>query len=93
MNCRLDNLRWGTSQDNHDDQKKHGTVRGGENVGTAKLTNQQVDQIRLLKGKFLQREIAVMFNTCQTNVSAIHREVSHTAESRAGRGLRGIQEK
>lgn len=42
----LSNLRWATKKDNADDRKRHGTHRVGEQVTGAKLTWEQVDQLR-----------------------------------------------
>jgi hypothetical protein len=44
-NClddRASNLEWGTSQENSDDMRRHGTWLHGEPVHTAKLTHQDV---------------------------------------------------
>lgn len=45
-NNRLDNLLWGTVQENSDDRLAHGTQVRGEKVGIAKLTEQQVQEIK-----------------------------------------------
>ena len=41
-----DHLELGTSQDNHDDMKRDGTVLKGEKHPNAKFTRQQIDEIR-----------------------------------------------
>ena len=46
-NNRKDNLRWATHADNQMDMRKHGTMQDGEKSCTAKLTADQVDEIRL----------------------------------------------
>lgn len=46
----LANLEYGTPQQNSDDQKKHGTTRKGGKHPMAKLTEQDVINIRLLPG-------------------------------------------
>ena len=67
-NC-LKNLRWDTPKNNHADKIKHGTTNRGERCGTAKLTQQQVNEIR--KDNRLQREIAVDYNVKASTISRI----------------------
>jgi hypothetical protein len=43
---RADNLRWATSQENHDDMVLHGTVLKGSANGRALFSEQQVKEIR-----------------------------------------------
>lgn len=43
---RLDNLAWGTSAENEADKLRHGTSNHGEGNGMAKLTLEQVLEIR-----------------------------------------------
>ena len=43
---RLDNLRWDTPKNNQDDRIKHGTDPKGERNPSAKLTWEQVREIR-----------------------------------------------
>lgn len=45
-NCRLDNLRWGSSADNHADAVAHGTKGPGELHPHASITNEIVLAIR-----------------------------------------------
>lgn len=66
-------LRWATSFENHQDRKGHGTWRAGEGHGSAKLTNEQVREIRDLKGLHSQRELGRMFGVCKSLIGAIHR--------------------
>ncbi len=66
-NSVLDNLCWGTDQDNADDIVKYGKR------WTAKLTEVQVLSIReLAANKVNQYEIAKMFNCTQAAVNCIH---------------------
>ena len=44
---RIENLRWDTHQENNQDRKKHGRYASGEAHPMAKLTLEQVKQIRL----------------------------------------------
>lgn len=73
-NCRLDNLAWGTVQENHDDKKRHGTMARGTVIGNSKLTEDQVVEIRQLvrEGVFL-KEIARRFGISDTNAAQIVR--------------------
>lgn len=66
------NLRWDTKKNNHADKFAHGTVRNGEMARAAKLTAQQVLEIRsrLLAGDE-QQVIAEHFSITQPTVSDI----------------------
>lgn len=44
--CRLENLQYGTPQENMDDRTIHGRTRRGSQAGRAKLTEEQVADIR-----------------------------------------------
>ena len=65
------NLQWGTSVENKSDMKRHGTQPLGQRHHNATLTDAQVAAIRALKGKRLQREVAVEFGTTQGYVSEL----------------------
>jgi hypothetical protein len=43
---RLENLTWGTPQENSQDAARHGTAPKGERNGSSKLTTDQVQEIR-----------------------------------------------
>lgn len=45
-NNRLENLRWDTRTNNHADKRAHGTLMAGERHYRAKLTEQQVRELR-----------------------------------------------
>jgi len=45
----------------------------GEANGSAKLTSQQVIEIRRLKGSLTQQQIALQFGVTKPTVGAIHR--------------------
>lgn len=68
----ISNLRWDTKKNNHADKFAHGTVRNGEMARAAKLTAQQVIEIRsrLLAGDE-QQAIAEHFSITQPTVSDI----------------------
>lgn len=70
---RLENLRWDTRSNNHQDKKKHGTFLEGIRSPLAKLTEQD---IRLIfnayhDGAYFQYELADMFGVSQTEISRI----------------------
>lgn len=69
----VENLRWGTAADNASDTAKHGS-QAGENNGRAKLTIEQVGEIRrLLSAGMSQTAVARRFGIGQTHVSRISR--------------------
>lgn len=74
----LDNLKWGTHQENIQDAIQHKTHRNlhqlGEENPRAILTKTMVRKIRELYGEgLLQRELAKKFGITQVNVSCIVR--------------------
>jgi len=69
QNNRLENLRWDTPKNNQADRIRHGTTNRGERCGTAKLTLEQVKEIR--EDNRLQREIAVDYGVLQNTISRI----------------------
>lgn len=46
LNVTLSNLVWGTAAENAEDQRRHGTKVKGSRVGSAKLVEEQVLEIR-----------------------------------------------
>lgn len=70
----LSNLRWDTRAANLADCVEHGTITRGARTGTAKLTEEQVLEIReaCSRGES-QSAIAERFGVNQTTVSKIHR--------------------
>lgn len=70
-NDASENLAWGTSAENSNDTKRHGTQPFGEQHHNATLSDTQVAEICALKGKRLQREVAAAFGTTQSYVSDI----------------------
>lgn len=69
---RAVNLAWGTSAENSADTFRHQTQPLGEEHHNATITDAQVDEIRSLKGRMTQREIAERFGITQGYVSEIH---------------------
>ena len=73
-NNNVTNLEWSTFSDNTKHAYKTGLLVAakGENHGMSKLTEIQVKEIRELKGKLRQREIADKYNVCRQLISCIH---------------------
>jgi hypothetical protein len=65
-------LEWKTLIANEADKAIHGTMARGEAHGAAMLTEENVLEIRRLKGVMFQREIAEIFGVAKTTVGAIH---------------------
>lgn len=87
-NCCLDNLRWGTSAENTEDQRRHSTLIGGERHGMAKLSNEEIEEIRAMAGTMSQRAIGDCFGIKQPHVSDILRNKKRTTGSHSGKGVR-----
>lgn len=68
-NNRLTNLRWGTRSENHADRRRHGTMQVGEASPHAKLTEQDVLEMKRLRGTISQIELAARFGVSQATVS------------------------
>jgi len=65
-------VRWATRAENQADRTLHGTSNKGTRNGMNKLTESQVKQIRQLKGKLSQVEIARRFGVHSVTVHHIH---------------------
>lgn len=68
-NNHYKNLRWDTRSNNHSDKLRHGTHQRGERSHRAKLTAEQVADIRASTD--LQRVIAARYGILQGHVSRI----------------------
>ena len=66
-------IAWKTPSENMQDKVIHGTHSRGERNWCTKLTEADVHEIRSLKGKMLQRDIATKFGVAETTISGIHR--------------------
>lgn len=64
-------LRWATVAENHADKIGHGTTNRGERNGGAKLTSEQIAEIRSLKGAVSQRVLGQTYGVAQPHVSLI----------------------
>ena len=71
-NCALDNLQWKTRRDNHADKLRHGTHQSGEANGAAKLSAEDVRQIRAQRGFLSQTHLAHMFGVTNSTIHLIH---------------------
>lgn len=72
-NNRADNLYWGTHEDNTRDREERGKTSRGIGNGRAKLTEDDVREIREIyaRGNLSQAEIARMYKVHQTRISHI----------------------
>ena len=64
-------LRWADQSGNEGDKLAHGTHNRGEQHPLSKLTEADVRQIRALKGKMTQREIAKLFGVGSAHVCRV----------------------
>lgn len=80
LNNAASNLTWGTSAENHADKRDHGTLPVGERHGRAKLTEQQVREIRerYAAGGVSQRELAAEYGVGRLAVSRVVRRTVWT---------------
>lgn len=72
LNCRIENIRWASPQENSDDMVRHGNSLSGERHPNVKLA---VDDVRQIKTMLAQGEaqssIAARFGVSQGAISAI----------------------
>lgn len=72
LDNRLENLKYGTRTENVADARAHGTTARGETHGAAKLTTENVREIRSLRESGLsQYKIAARFNVARESVRDI----------------------
>jgi len=70
----LDNLYWGTKQDNTRDKHANGRVAHGERSGNSKLTDSKVRQIKGMREEgYTCEEISAFFNMSPGNIAKIVR--------------------
>lgn len=67
---RLENLHWGSRAENIADRARHGDQVEGERVGTAKLTAEQVAELRALRGTVSLRELGRRYGVSHVAVLA-----------------------
>lgn len=75
LNNKIENLRWGTREENCFDRIVAGVSPRGKNNGNVKLTYKKVNKIRekYATKKYTQRQIGNEFNICQSHISSIIR--------------------
>lgn len=78
LNCRADNLYWGTYLDNSCDRVRHGRSGRGVSNPNVFLADWQIDDIRQLysTGDFRQMDLALAYGVSQTHISRIVRRKS-----------------
>lgn len=81
---RIENLAWGTAQENSMDKKLHGTLRGarkGELHHNARLSNEDVLKIKLMVSQGVQQKtIAMQYNVDPSTISHLRNRSSATQE-------------
>lgn len=80
-NNRLENLRWDTAAANWADRRRHGNGNGGDRAPKAKLTWEQVQEMRrtYARGGVRQVDLADEYGVNQSNVSQIVRGATWVA--------------
>lgn len=70
---RLSNLRWGTSSENEDDKRRHGTSSQGTGNAMVKLTEEQVQEVRTryANGGESQKTLAAAYGVAQGTISRL----------------------
>ena len=79
LDNRVENLRWDTPKGNNSDRYTHGTVARGEDSPRSKLSDEQVEQIRVelrgsLKRGTKRRELAQKFGVGLSTIGRVARE-------------------
>jgi len=74
---RAANLAWGSSKDNTNDSRKHGTFVEGEKHPHAKITEEQVKKIRALRKQgYTTVDLAKMFGVGRQRIGKICRRLA-----------------
>lgn len=72
VNNSLSNLKYGTAKENAEDRHLHGNTAIGQKIGTSKLTDAQVEEIRRANIKFVDMSIlAAKYNVSCACISMI----------------------
>ncbi len=75
----IENLEWVSNQENRDHAVKNNLQARGESLKKSNLKNKDILEIRrLYKYGMLQKDIAILFNSNQKNISKIVRRESWT---------------
>ena len=70
---RLENLQWGTRQENVDDRRRHGRMPIPHKSKFTKLSQDDIPIIRRMKSKKSSRFVANIFKTSHTTIQKIWR--------------------
>ena len=72
-NNLLENLQWGTHEENEADKEKHGTILKGEQHGRSKLTERAVREIRAIRKHlgWTHKKIAIAYRCSKPLVGNI----------------------
>lgn len=68
---RADNLIWGTTQENTDDRREHGTIVTDDKHGKTKLSKPQIAELLALKGTMIQQAAADKFGVSRGYVGQL----------------------
>jgi len=71
LDNRASNLAWGTYKQNSADREALGRTVRGVKHWNAKLSTEQIDEIRALRGQMTQEAIGKLYGIKQSHVSAI----------------------
>ena len=72
-NCRADNLKWASRRENLFHKRAHGTHPEGRKNPRAKLTVQQVREIRAVKGWRINERLARKYGVCASTIDRVRR--------------------
>lgn len=72
-NCRADNLRWVTKEENYADRNQHGTHNKGDRNGAAKLDPLKVQAVHILSERLPSRKVAAVLGISKSQVGNILR--------------------
>jgi hypothetical protein len=71
LDNRACNLRWGTRQQNSDDKRRHGTMQAGSRNGQAKLTEADVEAIRVSRQTTTLLALAIQYGVSRSQIKRI----------------------
>ena len=74
--CHVDNIYWGTPQDNADDRIRHGNSCPGSQNRRSKLLEHDIVSIRCLAPSMTQKSLAARFGVSQSRISSIINKTS-----------------
>jgi hypothetical protein len=70
MDNRLANLRWATPKENAADKRRHGTWQVGERAGSARLTDEQANEIRSRRASGTRvASLAAEYGVCRNTIT------------------------